>query len=339
MLAVAALGIAAITFMAPEEVIGQRGPGPGGGGGTTTPPPTTTTGISAANVSINIKGINKTMHDGTTIPFWVYCIDGNCPLPSPMLELSPGQQANVNLSMWRIQGAMEATPYQGHTIHFHGLDVAQSEDGVPETGAPVMGDTYTFSVDDRYIGSHMYHCHVHTVKHLEMGMIGAFIVKDGNKINANGETYDNEWNMVFSTVDPAYHTATGDSTVFANYNPKYFLINGNEGLNSSAPSEVFTAVRGQKMIIRLIGIHSVHGNFTIVNGQGQPQSFKVYNVDGFALPAVKTVTSLELSPGQTKDIVITLPTTSGSFFTKMEYKNLRTEQTYQNGTVYSRLDF
>jgi len=49
-----------------------------------------------------------------------------------------------------------------------------SEDGVPETGAGVNGDTYNLSVNSRYIDGHMYHCHVHTVKHLEMGMYDAF---------------------------------------------------------------------------------------------------------------------------------------------------------------------
>jgi len=83
---------------------------------------------------------------------------------------------------------------------------------------PTNGDTYTFSVDGRYVGAHMYHCHVHTVKHLEMGMYGPFVVRavDGagnflTTINEGGPSYDVEWNLLLSTVDPAYHTATGDS--------------------------------------------------------------------------------------------------------------------------------
>jgi FtsP/CotA-like multicopper oxidase with cupredoxin domain len=309
--------------------------------------------LDATNVSFAVSSINKTMHDGQSINFWVFCEGGgmgggsmggggmgggDCTLPSPVLELGVGQTANISLNI-NMMTPQEASPYNGHTIHPHGLDVSMGEDGVPETGAPVSGDTYTFSVDSRYVGSHMYHCHVHTVKHLEMGMYGAFIVKDGNRINSGGPTYDYEWNMVLSTVDPAYHTATGDSTVFADYNPEYFLINGEEGLSTSSPAEVLTAASSADVAIRLMGLHSVNGTFQVKNASGQAQSFIVHNVDGFKLPTPKAVTSLEISPGQTKDVMVTLPSGSGSLYPQVSYGDLRYNNTYTNGTVYTRIDY
>ncbi|KPJ96834.1 MAG: hypothetical protein AMJ55_01510 [Gammaproteobacteria bacterium SG8_15] len=300
--------------------------------------------LDATNVTLVVRSINKTMSDGRNVTFWVFCENGmggggggGCTLPSPVLEMNVGETANINLNM--MMAPQENPPYHGHTIHPHGVDVPQSEDGVPETGAPVLGDTYTFSVDSRYAGSHMYHCHVHTVKHLEMGMYGALIVKNGNRINSGGPTYDFEWNMVMSAVDPAYHTAVQDSPVFADYNPRYFLINGQEGLSTGSPAEVFTAAPGARVAIRLIGIHSVNGTFRIRSSGGSNQSFTVHNVDGFALPSPKTVTSVEVSPGQTKDIMITLPSGSGSLYPEFSYRNLRNNSTYSNGTVYTRLDY
>lgn len=341
----AGLGLAIATlsaalFLLPGTTPGQMGGGGGGGGGGAIPV------LNASNLTLAVRSITRTMSDGASVNFWVFCqsgggggMGGGCTLPSPVLEIAPNQQANVTLNM--MMAPQEAQPYHGHTIHFHGLDVRQSEDGVPETGAPVLGDTYTFTVDNRYIGSHMYHCHVHTVKHLEMGMYGAFIVKDGNKINQNGDTYDYEWNMVLSTVDPAYHTgaATGDSTVFADYNPKYFLINGNEGLSRNTPAETLTAAPGAKVAIRVIGIHSVNSTFSIRTSGGSARSFKIYNIDGFALQTPKTVTSMEVSPGQTKDIMITLPTGSGSLYPQIVYEDLRNRSAYNNGTVYTRLNY
>lgn len=294
--------------------------------------------LDASNVTLRVRSIDKTMSDGKTVNFWVFCqTHGSCTLPSPVLELDVGEQANISLSM--MMAPQEQPPYHGHTIHLHGVDVAQSEDGVPETGAPVLGDTYNFSVDSRYVGSHMYHCHVHTVKHLEMGMYGALIIKNGNRINNNGPSFDYEWNMVLSTVDPDYHDAVQDSEVFADYNPRYFLINGEEGLSTGSPAETFTAAPGAKVAIRLIGIHSINSNFRIRTEGGGSQSFTVYNVDGFELPNPKNVSSVEVAPGQTKDIMITMPNGSGSLYPQVSYRDLRNNRNYSNGTVYTKLDY
>ena len=316
--------------------MGGGGGGMGGGGVAAVPV------LDATNVTLVVRQISKTMSDGQNVNFWVFCQDGmggggGCTLPSPVLELPVGATANINLNM--MMAPQENPPYHGHTIHPHGVDVPQSEDGVPETGAAVLGDTYNFSVDSRYVGGHMYHCHVHTVKHLEMGMYGALVVKNGSRINNGGPTYDYEWNMVLSAVDPAYHTAVQDSPVFADYNPRYFLINGQEGLSTGSPSEVFTAAPGARVAIRLIGIHSVNSTFRVRNSGGNNQAFTVHNVDGFALPTPKTVTSVEVSPGQTKDIMITLPSGSGSLYPQVTYSNLRNNGNYSNGTVYTRLDY
>jgi hypothetical protein len=310
----------------------------GGGGGAVV--------LNATSATVMVQPIDKVMSDGASVRFWVFCASGggNCGLPGPTMELGVGQQANVTLNM--MMAPQENPPYNGHTIHHHGVDVPQSEDGVPETGAAVLGDNYRFSVDSRYVGSHMYHCHVHTVKHLEMGMYGALIVKAvdnagnfTNVISNGGPTYDFEWNMVMSSVDPAFHTAVGDSTVFADYNPKYFLVNGNEGRSTTAPAETVTAAVNAKVAIRLIGIHSVNGTFEIKDAGGASKSFTVYNKDGFKLASPLTVTKLDVSPGQTADVMVTLPSTTGSWYPRVTYKNLRNGSSFTNGTVYTRLNF
>ncbi len=318
---------------------GDGGGGMGGGAVTAIPV------LDATNVTLVVRQISRTMSDGNNVNFWVFCEDGmggggggGCTLPSPVLELGVGQQANITLNM--MMAPQEAAPYNGHTIHPHGVDVPTSEDGVPETGAGVNGDTYNFSVDSRYVGSHMYHCHVHTVKHLEMGMYGALIVKDGsNRINSGGPSYDFEWNMVMSTVDPAYHTAVQDSPVFADYNPRYFLINGQEGLSSNAPAEILTAAPGARVAIRLMGLHSSNARFEVRDGNGSRRNFTLHNIDGFALPQSRSVSSIEVSPGQTKDVMITLPSGSGSWYPEVSYRDLRNNNTYNNGRVFTRIDF
>ena len=308
---------------------------------------------ASTGVSLGVTTMTKVM--GTeTITFWVYCImggtaPGSCAdprLPGPLLELGVGAVANVTLMVpMMMSAAMEPAPYDGHTIHFHGLDVPQNMDGVPETGAATTGNiSYTFSVDSRYVGSHKYHCHVHTVKHLEMGMYGPFVVRPVdtlgafvNTINDGGPAYDFEWNMLFSTVDPRYHTATGDSTVFASYDPQYFLINGNEGRTRNAPAESLTASPGSNVAIRLIGLHSVNSTFQVLDDTGNSQEFILHNRDGFALNTPKRVTEVSITPGQTKDIMITLPNTTGVLYPEVTYRHLRDDSPLS--TVYTVLNF
>ena len=303
----------------------------------------------SGGITLGVMPMTKTL-GGNNITFWVYCVMGstapggcmNLQLPGPTLELGVGAQASVTLMPGMM--ATEPAPYDGHTIHFHGLDVPQSEDGVPETGASTTGDTYTFNVDSRYVGSHKYHCHVHTVKHLEMGMYGAFIVRavDGqgnfvNTINEGGPAYDFEWNWVLSTVDPRYHTAVGDDPVFASYIPQYFLINGNEGLSRAAPAESLAATVSANVAIRLMGLQSVNSTFQILDGNDNPQEFVLHNMDGFKLNTPRTVTEIEISPGQTRDIMITLPATPGSLFPEVSYRRLIDDSVYS--TVYTELTF
>jgi len=310
-----------------------------------------TSQVSAIDVSggltLGVMPMTKTL-GGNDITFWVYCVMGsadpggcmNPQLPGPVLELGVGAEASVTLMPGMM--ATEPAPYDGHTIHFHGLDVPQSEDGVPETGASTSGDTYTFNVDSRYVGSHKYHCHVHTVKHLEMGMYGAFIVRavdaQGNfvnTINEGGPSYDFEWNWVLSTVDPRYHTATGDDPVFASYEPQYFLINGNEGLTRDTPSETLTATVGANVVIRLMGLMPVNTTFQILDGNDTPLDFVLHNMDGFKLNTPQTVNEIAIAPGQTRDIMITLPATPGTLYPQITYRHLSDDSAY--ATAYGQL--
>lgn len=300
--------------------------------------------VSAAtiNKSVCVRSLNKTMSDGKSVNFWVFtesCMGmGGGQLANPEIVVGVGDTLNLTLNM--MMAPQESTPYNGHTIHLHGADVKTSEDGVPETGASVNGDTYTWTPTAEEAGSYFYHCHVHTVKHLEMGMYAGLVVRPKNasgnflnQITNNSATaFDYVQSYVLSTVDPAYHTATGDSTVFADYNPKYFLINGNEGKSTTAPAATLAAATNKKVSLRLMGLHSVNGTFSLGG-----QSFTVHVQDGRAWPTPQAMTSLDISPGQRFDIIFTTPSTSGALYPRVTYKNLRNGATL--GTAYAKVTY
>ncbi len=297
------------------------------------------------NKSLTLRATTKTMSDGASVTFWGFTDTTTAKIPGPQIEVGVGDTLNLSLSIQGAMGAMEMAPYNGHTIHLHGADVRTSEDGVPETGASVMGDTYTFTPTSSFAGSLMYHCHVHTVKHLEMGMYGALVVRPKNasgaflnQITANAASaYDYVQTYLFSTVDPAYHTATGDSTVFADYNPKYFMISGKEGKTTSAPAQTLAAAMNKKVALRLIGIHSVNGTFSVKDSAGNAKTFTVYTRDGRPLPTPQVMSSLDISPGQRADIVFTTSSTSGTWYPQIAYKNLRNGSTLS--TTYGKVTF
>ncbi len=314
---------------------GMGGGGMGGGGGGDN---TVVTGQSS--YTVNVRNVDKTMSDSQTVRFWGF----NSELPAPTIIVGEGDTFDLGLNM--MMAPQESAPYNGHTIHLHGLDVPTAEDGVPETGAPVNGDTYTFTTGAGWAGTYAYHCHVHTVKHLEMGMYGMIVVKpvdaQGNTTNelySGGPTYDHELYWTLSTVDPDYHTATGDSTVFADYNPQYFLVYGKEGLSRNAPANDLAANGGDNVVFRLSGMHSTNSTFSVLDGNNNPQQFTVYMQAGRTLQVPETVTSLDIAPGQTFDAMITLPSGSGALYPQVEYKTLRDNTPYTNGTVYNRITY
>lgn len=305
------------------------------------------------NKTVCVGNVNLTL-GGQSIPFWGFTStcgggggmggsSGGATIPGPPIEVGAGDTLNLTLNMMMAPG--EAAPYNGHTIHLHGADVPTSEDGVPHTGASVNGDTYTWNATNEMTGSYPYHCHVHTVKHLEMGMYGAIIIrpKDSagnflNRITSDAATaYDYSQIYLLSTVDPAYHTAVGDSTVFADYNPKYFLIEGKEGKSTSAPAVSLTAAPGKKVALRLIGMHSVNSTFQIKDAGGAAKPFTVYVQDGRRWPTPQSLTSIDIGPAQRFDILFTLPSSTGTWYPQVTYKKIRDNAAY--ATVYGKVSF
>ena len=100
-----------------------------------------------------------------------------------------------------------------------------------------------------------------------------------------------------------------------------------------------TAARNSKVALRLIGLHSANSTFAVKDGSGNAKSFMVYTQDGRELSTPQTVTSLDVTPGQRFDIIFTTPSTAGTWYPQVIYKDLRNNTAYTNGTVYGRVTF
>ena len=86
-----------------------------------------------------------------------------------------------------------------------------------------------------------------------------------------------------------------------------------------------------------MGLHSVNATFQILDITGNSQEFTLHNMDGFALNTPRTVTEISITPGQTKDIMISLPNVTGTLYPEVTYRHLRDDSPYS--TVYTQLNF
>ncbi|WP_164779550.1 multicopper oxidase domain-containing protein [Paenibacillus kobensis] len=248
-----------------------------------------------------------TLADGKKAYIWGYSLSnvkGTAAYPAPTLTVNEGDLVEVTLT--NLGPGKEGIQPLAHTIHFHGLDTDQQNDGVPDTHPPVQpGSSFTYKFTAKHAGTYFYHCHVDTVEHLQMGMHGAFIVKAKNGIKqawTGGPVYDKEYVMLLNEFDPVWHAAVEEGKTYdrTDFHPRYWTINGKsfpDTLND--PTTMVHATVGQRVLIRLINSgyeeHSIH-----LHGV----HFQIIASDGRPLPAPIEKDTVSLGPAERYDILV-----------------------------------
>ena len=258
-----------------------------------------------------------TMSDGKKILVWSLVeaatrlgFNGTLITPGPVLEMIEGKPAAVTL-----------TTMMGHTMHWHGMDVPTPVDGDPDTSGWVggmmrpagvsatarsLGTSFTYGFTAPHAGTYFYHCHIDTVVHMEMGMMGTVVVRPPggsvSQLYANGPSFDKEYIWQLHTMDSTWHRAghfaSGSNNV--RYRPNYFMINGMEGPKlQSDPTVAVTATVGQTVLIRLVNL----GYLTAEVSLGGLK-FVVAASDGRPLNQDLRVEKLVIGAGERYDILI-----------------------------------
>src|SRR5947208_3304828 len=117
------------------------------------------------------------MPDGFVMNHWGFEDEnGVQSLPSPMIRATEGEVVHVH---------MEASKGP-HTIHHHGIEPDAFNDGVGHTSFEARSYTYQWrphtpeepgnpDPEVGKAGSYFYHCHVNTVLHVQMGLVGPMV--------------------------------------------------------------------------------------------------------------------------------------------------------------------
>ena len=285
---------------------------------------------------------NLAMADGASLRTWYFGngFNNDRPLAGPVLEVNEGDTARFTLSSM-----------MPHSIHFHGLDVDQANDGVPSTSgyvgrsmggegfgrvgnAPSLGRSFTYTFTAPHAGTYMYHCHVDTSLHFEMGMYGTVIVRppdgDTTRVWAGGPAFDREYVWQLTTFDSSWHGYRVSGAGTARYRPDYFMINGRDGANAlTDPATAVSAAAGQRVLIRLNG--TSYQPATVRLGG---LLFDVIASDGRPLPQPIRTDHQLVCAGERYDLLLTMPQ-SGQYTATVDYHDIRNTRII--GTVATSL--
>ncbi|WP_245954332.1 multicopper oxidase family protein [Paenibacillus flagellatus] len=125
------------------------------------------TGTPDRSFTLEAKKTTMTLPSGEKKEAWTY----NGQLPGPELRVKQGDLVEVTL----INTDIDA----GVTIHWHGVDVPNAEDGVAgmTQDAVMPQEKYVYRFIAEQAGTNWYHSHQQSSKQVQMGLYGVFIVE------------------------------------------------------------------------------------------------------------------------------------------------------------------
>ena len=123
----------------------------------------------------------------------------NNSIPGPSIEVYEGDIVEVEV--------INHTPLP-HTIHWHGLEVENNQDGVPfVTQDPIRsGQSFVYRFVAKPAGTHLWHCHWSTLLHISGGMYGAFIIHPKDPSRDLNKRYDvvQDHTLILDSIDPEW---------------------------------------------------------------------------------------------------------------------------------------
>ena len=232
--------------------------------------------------------------DSTNIWGFGYDSLGVITLPAPLIEVDLGDSVHVHM----INEGPES-----HTIHLHGLDVDQVNDGVPATSFFVLdGDTGTYRFTADQAGTFLYHCHVTTTWHLTMGMYGMLVVNaPDQELYPNGPGFHKKYEFLFSDLEIETNDDPLNAFPFHEIFPDYFMINGkSDSLLVADPNQHVYHEPGDDLLLRLGSM--AYSKVVVRFPQGTNPV--THMSDGRALPSPYQTSDLEIYPGERFSVIL-----------------------------------
>jgi len=265
------------------------------------------------------------------IPMWGFALDddnnlgngcgGPVQVPGPRLIVPPGEALNIFLRNDLTEPASIVIPGQEMPVSpgCAGGPVWTNGTRGPRTSAhqrvrsfgceaAANGGTRSYiwgsgTANPLKPGTYTYHSGTHPQVQVQMGLYGA-VSQDYTAGQAYpGVPYDKSQDLLFSEIDPALHRAVKDGTYGTtgptstlDYNPKFFLINGQP--YTGDPPCIDGLNVGDRVLLRMMNA-GLREFAPMMLGS----YFKVVAEGGNKYQFVETRYSLLLQPGSTKDVI------------------------------------
>ena len=269
---------------------------------------------------LRAETFTKTMPDASIVTMWgfaqctndTYSTCDPATVPGPRLTVPVGDTVLTinlrnNLTGPFVEPVSIVIPGQGifpEPVRNTDGRVRSFTTEVPPDNATTV--TYTWS--NILPGTYLYESGTHPAVQIQMGLYGA-VTSDtaAGQVYGPTTTYDNEVILFFSEIDPVLHghVAAGTYgtpspagiTSTMNYEPKYFLINGEA--YSAAIGAISAGLSGENVLLRFLSA-GLRPRVPIINGL----RMSLVAEDGSPYLYPKDQHSLLLSPGKTMDAIV-----------------------------------
>lgn len=284
-------------------------------------------GINGPIFNLTAKADYISTADGNSIYNWGYANgDGVMQYPGPTLIVNQGDTVTVNLSNTLPVPVSIVFPGQQGVATSGGSAGLLTQEAVAMSGSVPGTVSYTFTAT--HAGTYQYHSGTQPAVQVEMGLVGALIVRPTGVADPLHQAYAHpdtafarEHLFVLTEIDPRVHDLLmfnpGAVVDTSDYRPVYWFINGRNAPDTMLeanvpwlPTQPYNSMPrmhpGEKLLMRVIGggrdLHPFHthgNNFWVIARDGRV----LESAPGVGPDLAVSDFTLRTVPGETYDAI------------------------------------
>ncbi|MEQ1667808.1 MAG: multicopper oxidase family protein, partial [Sulfuriferula sp.] len=249
-------------------------------------------GIPGPTFNLTARADYISTADGNSVLTWGYANGtGVMQYPGPTLIVNQGQ--TVTITLRNTLTVPTSMVFPGQTGVSTNCGAAGTVAGLMTCEALPAGGAVTYTFTAAQPGTYLYHSGTQAVLQVEMGLVGALIVRPATvkqAYNHAGSAYDREYLLLITEMDPKIHQQVAQGNLspdMTNYFAVQWFINGRNAMDSLLDDNVpllphqpygsiVLAHPGENVLVRLVSAgrdpHPFHfhgNNVTVIARDGR----------------------------------------------------------------------